>query len=74
VGLTPGARLLPGLGGNVHHRRRSVVRRWRLDYVRARARDRPAGICQYNFTFENTAPSVMNDAVAALARGITSLR
>ena len=74
VGLTPGARLLPGLGGNVHHRRRSVVRRWRLGYVHARARDRPAGICQYNFTFENTAPSVMDDAVAALASGLRAIR
>jgi len=74
VGLTPGARLLPGLGGNVHHRRRSVVRRWRLAYVRARAASRPAGICQYNFTFQNAAVPVMNDAVAALANGIQIAR
>lgn len=70
VGLTPGARLLPGLGGNVRHHRRAVVQRWRLAYVHARARDRPAGIGQYNFTFENTAQPVMDDAVAALASGL----
>lgn len=70
VGLTPGARLLPGLGGNVHHRPRSAVSRWRLAYVHARAADHPAGICQYNFTFENAAVPVMNDAVEALAAGV----
>jgi hypothetical protein len=74
VGLTPGARLLPGLGGNVHHRRRSVVRGWRLAFVHARARDRPAGICQYNFTFENALVPVMDDAVAALASGLRLVR
>lgn len=70
VGVTPGARLLPGLGGNVHHRSRSAVRRWRLAFVRARAATLPAGLGQYNFTFENAAVPVMDDALAALATGV----
>jgi hypothetical protein len=74
VGLTPGARLLPGLGGNVRHRRRAAVRRWRLGYARARAASRPIGVGEYNFTFENSTVSVMRDALAAVAAGLHEAR
>jgi hypothetical protein len=70
VGLTPGARLLPGLGGNVRHRSRAAVQSWRRAYVRARAASRPIGIGEYNFTFENATVPVMRDALSAVAAGL----
>ena len=70
AGMTPGHRVSPGLGGNVHGRSRSYVQRWRVRYVRARALSRPAGLAQYNFTFENARWHAVSSAVGATARGL----
>lgn len=69
VGMTPGQRLEPGLGGNVNRRSVGAVNGWRDRYVRARARWRPAGFAQYHFRFENSRTKVMRGAVRALAKG-----
>jgi hypothetical protein len=74
AGLTPGYRLDAGLGGNVKHRSVSFVNSWRLSYVRARALQGVAGFGQYNFNYHNAVPSVMNDALGALGRGVRLLR
>ncbi len=74
AGMTPGYRVVRGLGGNVHHRSHSFVRRWRLSYVRARARHGVAGFAQYNFNYRNASGAVMNDVLRALGRGVRVLR
>jgi hypothetical protein len=70
AGMTPGYRLDKGLGGNVGHRSRPAVRRWRRAYVRARSRKGVAGFAQYNFRFHNARSPVMNDVLRALAHGV----
>lgn len=70
AGMTPGYRLGKGLGGNVGHRSRAAVRRWRRAYVAARSRKGVAGFAQYNFRFKNAASPVMNDVLKALAHGV----
>jgi hypothetical protein len=70
VGMTPGHRLVPGLGGNVNRRGRSSVLSWRLQYIRVRARTRPAGLAEYNFTFENATWPAIRDVLSALATGV----
>lgn len=69
VGMTPGARLDPGLGGNVGRRSIGAVSGWREGYVRARAARRPAGFAQFHFRFENSRAKVMRAAVRSLAKG-----
>jgi len=67
AGITPGYRLAPGLGGNVNHRSRTFVNRWRNGYLAAR---RSAGVrdfAAFNFRFANASPQVMRDTLAALA-------
>ena len=70
AGMTPGYRLGKGLGGNVGHRSRPAVRRWRRAYVRSRSRKGVAGFAQYNFRYRNAQASVMNDVLKALAHGV----
>jgi hypothetical protein len=68
AGITPGYRLVPGLGGNVNHRSRAYVNRWRNGYLAAR---RQAGIrdfAVFNFRLGNASPQVMNDVLRAVAR------
>lgn len=68
AGITPGFRLAPGLGGNVNHRSRTFVNRWRNGYLSAR---RAAGVrdfAAFNFRFGNASPQVMHDVLTALAR------
>jgi hypothetical protein len=70
AGITPGYRLVPGLGGNVNERSRTFVNRWRARYLAAR---RAAGVhdfAVFNFRFENASPQVMNDVLRAVARGL----
>jgi hypothetical protein len=67
--MTPGYRLLGGLGGNVHHLSRAAVARWRLQYVRARAREDLAGLGQYLLAYGNARPTVLKDVLAAMVRG-----
>lgn len=66
--ITPGQRMYPGLGGNVARRSRGAIRRWRLSYVRRRAR-RVSGFAAYHFRFGNSQTWVMRDTLAAVARG-----
>jgi hypothetical protein len=69
VGMTPGLRLEPGLGGNVGRRPVGAVNGWREAFVRARAARRPAGFAQFHFRFENSPWKVMRAAVRSLAKG-----
>jgi hypothetical protein len=73
AGMTPGYRLGGGLGGNVQGLPRSQVVRWRNAYVDERARQGVAGFAEYNFRFENARTFVMQDALAAVARGMARL-
>jgi len=70
AGITPGYRLVPGLGGNVNGRSRTFVNRWRAGYLAAR---RAAGVrdfAVFNFRFANASPQVMNDVLRAVARAL----
>jgi hypothetical protein len=71
VGLTPGYHHRHDtLGGNVDHRSRAWVNRWRNTYIRERIRlSVPSGFAQFNFTQENNNPEHMLDAVKATALG-----
>jgi hypothetical protein len=69
VGMTPGLRLDPGLGGNVGRRSVGAVNGWREAFVRARAKRRPAGFGQFHFRFENSSAKVMRAAVRSMAKG-----
>jgi hypothetical protein len=69
VGMTPGYRVEPGLGGNVGGRSRGAVNGWREGYVRARSRGRVAGFAQFGFRFQNSSPVVMNAVLRSLAKG-----
>lgn len=71
-GLTPGRGAIPGLGGNVGHRSRAAVDRWRNAYVRARARRHPAGFAEFHFLRANR--FAMEPALAAVAAGVRALR
>jgi hypothetical protein len=76
VGLTPGYHHRHDtLGGNVNHRSRGWVNRWRNAYVRERVRlSVPSGFAQFNFTQENNDPQRMLDAVRAAALGASLIR
>jgi hypothetical protein len=74
VGMTPGYRPDPGLGGNLLHRGLGKVRSWRLGYVRTRARTGPAGLAQYNFTYRNASWRIVRDVMLALAKGVRIAR
>jgi hypothetical protein len=70
AGITPGYRLVPGLGGNVERRSRTFVNQWRARYLAAR---RAAGVrdfAVFNFRFANASPQVMNDVLRAVARAL----
>ena len=70
AGLTPGYRLLPGLGGNTHGLPRVEVNRWVGRYVQARIAAGVAGFAEFNFRFENSSARVMQDALRTLARSL----
>jgi hypothetical protein len=70
AGVTPGYRLVPGLGGNVDGRSPTFVNRWRGRYLAAR---RAAGVrdfAVFNFRFANASPQVVNDVLRAIARAL----
>jgi hypothetical protein len=69
VGMTPGYRPDPGLGGNVRGRSRRSVNSWRERFVRARARRRVAGFAQYGFRFQNSSQTVMRAVLRSMAKG-----
>ena len=68
AGITPGYRLAPGLGGNVNHRSRAYVNRWRSGYLAARRDGGIRDFAVFNFRFGNSSPQVMNDVLRAVAR------
>jgi hypothetical protein len=68
AGITPGYRLAPGLGGNVEHRSRTYVNRWRSGYLTARRSAGVGDFAAFNFRFGNAAPQVMADVLTALKR------
>jgi hypothetical protein len=68
--MTPGYRLAPGLGGNVDHRSRAEVNRWRSAYVETRAKAGVSGFAEFNFRFENSKAVVMSDVLKTLARNL----
>jgi hypothetical protein len=74
AGMTPGYRLLKGLGGNVHHMRRRAVASWRRRFVRARAREDLAGLGQYLLAYGNARTPVLRDVLSALVQGARRLR
>jgi hypothetical protein len=70
AGLTPGYRLLPGLGGNTHGLPRAEVNRWVERYAQARVAAGVAGFAEFNFRFENSPARVMHDTLRTLARAL----
>ncbi|HYY64492.1 MAG TPA: hypothetical protein VE688_07755 [Gaiellaceae bacterium] len=66
-GMTPGYHLAPSLGGNIHRWPRPRVNAWRATYVQERSRSGVAGFAEFDFRFENSAPTVMHDVLSALA-------
>ena len=70
VGMSPGYKLGQSLGGNVRHHRRGRVNAWRDAYIASRARQGVAGFGEFNFRSSNSRTRVMNDVLAALARGV----
>ena len=70
VGMSPGYRLGVSLGGNVRRHGRARVNAWRDAYIAARARQGVAGFGEFNFRSSNSRTRVMNDVLAALARGV----
>jgi hypothetical protein len=70
AGITPGYRLAPGLGGNVNHRSRAYVNRWRNGYLAARRQVGIRDFAVFNFRFGNASPQVVNDVLRAVARAV----
>jgi hypothetical protein len=73
VGMTPGYRRRPGLGGNVRGRPRAAVNAFRDAYVRERAQNGIAGFGQYNFLGSNRTATAMTDAIRAIAEGLRAI-
>jgi hypothetical protein len=65
--LTPGFRLLPGLGGNTSHLPRAEAERWRAAYLRARADAGVSGFAEFDFRFENSPATVVRELLRELA-------
>lgn len=70
AGLTPGYRLVPGLGGNTRGLPRAEVNRWRERYLSARAATGVAGFAEFNFRYENSSAEIMRDVVRTVARAL----
>ena len=68
AGLTPGYRLVPGLGGNTRRISTAEANRWRERYISARAATGVAGFADFNFRYENSSAEVMQDVLRPLAR------
>jgi hypothetical protein len=68
AGITPGYRLVPGLGGNIDGRSRTFVNRWRGRYLATRRGTGVRSFAVFNFRFGNASPQVMNDVLRAVAR------
>jgi hypothetical protein len=68
--LTPGYRLVPGLGGNTSGKSHASVDRWRDGYVQARRHEGVSGFAEFNFRFGNSDPQVIDATLKAIDRGI----
>jgi hypothetical protein len=66
-GLTPGFRLVPGLGGNTRGLPRAEAERWRARYLRARADAGVSGFAEFDFRFENSPAAVVRELTHELA-------
>ena len=66
-GLTPGFRLVPGLGGNVRGLPRDEAERWRAAYLRARADAGVSGFAEFDLRFENSPRPVVRELLRELA-------
>ncbi len=74
VGMTPGWRLFPGLGGNIAMRSPAEVSAWRNGFIDSRiVEQRPAGFAQFNLARENARPNRVVDAVLSLHRASRQL-
>jgi hypothetical protein len=73
VGVTPGYRDVPGLGGNVKGRSSEGVNAWRADFLNARAQYGVAGFATYNLLGENGTSTALRPLFAAFANGIRAL-
>jgi len=67
AGLTPGFRLLPGLGGNTGGLPKAEAERWRAAYLRARADAGISGFAEFDFRFENRPAAVVRELMRELA-------
>jgi hypothetical protein len=67
AGLTPGFRLLPGLGGNTAGLPKAEAERWRAAYLRARADAGISGFAEFDFRFENRSAAVVRELMRELA-------
>jgi hypothetical protein len=67
AGLTPGFRLVAGLGGNTGGLPRAEAERWRAAYLRARANAGVSGFAEFDFRFENSGAAVVRELMRELA-------
>lgn len=78
VGLTPGNKPLPSLGGRVAGQTSSEEAQWRVQFIQSLVREGAAGISEYNWTpsvgqavaESNADPSLMNQVFREIARSI----
>jgi hypothetical protein len=73
VGVTPGYRDVPGLGGNTKGRSSDGVNAWRADFLTARAEYGVAGFATYNLLDENGTSQALKPLFAAFADAIREL-
>jgi hypothetical protein len=66
VGITPGWRRVPGLGGRTPRMTRADVNIWRGAYLRLRSESGPRGFAVFDWTHENAAQAVVRDTVASV--------
>jgi hypothetical protein len=66
-GLSPGFRLVPGLGGNTRGLPRAEAERWRGAFLRARASAHVSGFAEFNFRFENSSRRVIRELLRELS-------
>jgi len=70
AGITPGFRLVPGLGGNTRHLPRAQAEQWRAAFISARAKAHVSGFAVFNFRFENSPPAIVRELLRELAAAV----
>jgi hypothetical protein len=65
--LTPGFRLVQGLGGNTRGLPPGEAEQWRAAYLGARADAGVSGFAEFDFRFENRAPAIVRELMRELA-------